>query len=384
MIKLSHAQLSALSSLTVLIPTVAGREDWLGICLDSIRNQPGGKDVQILVSGNGTGEQTRQIAESFEVEFIQRVKRMSSDAHGAAFMRDVRSEYFWVIGDDDVVPRGALLEVVDAIAGSGAEARPVDAVIGRSQYFKRDDFSDLGPATPPSALWKAGNYFDLSSAAMATSGHAALGAFIYRTSLFSQRNLDRYRGTSHNVFGAFWDGLAEVQDLQVKVLETAIVHLRQAQKEWDHSPIGTSLGLKKYYALLPESVSKQIPSAHDSLLRRTAIRFAASCPDEERPILAEYVQIHDSRQFLASALSRLPRPLATWCVARLPPKNWRRSPAFVFRRVAGVFKKSLTRAVPALRTWGNPGNHFEKNMKDGTAPAPDKNSTRSSYPQDLS
>jgi hypothetical protein len=361
--KLSQAQLSALSSLTVVIGTVVGRDKLLGTCLASIRDQPGGKDVQILVSGNGTGEQTRQIAKSFEVEFIQQVQRLSAEVHNAAMMKGVRSEYFWIVGDDDVLPRGALLEVADATAPSDRGVRRVDAVIGRSLTFKRDDFSDLGPPTPPSSLWKAGNYSDLAAVARATSGEAALGAFIYRTGLFSLKNLDRYRGTSHNVFGAFWDGLAGVQKLQVEVLDSAIVHLRQAQKEWDHSSIKTSLGLRKYYALLAESVSMQIPSASRPLDRRKALRFAASCDRRERPILEEFVRTYDSREFLALTLSRLPQPVATWCVARLPPENWRRIPTTVSHRVTGVVGKSLAFAVSALRSCGNPAGHVKKRQR---------------------
>lgn len=306
----SVEKLNALSELTIVIGTVTGREFLLDELLKSIRNQLGGEHVHICVSGNGTGPITKEISESCGVQFVQRPSRLPAEIHCIAMVESVSTKYTWIIGDDDILAPGALMTVVDSIASSNLDGRPLHAIIGRVRAFTLDDLSDLGQPNPGSSEWTSGNYCEMWDIANATRGVADLGAFIFQTSLFRLPNYNRYSGTSHELFGAFWDGLAERDQPRVRVLEHSVVFRRQGnRKEWDYSPLHTYVGLRRYALLLPESVSKRRLTASFHLSRRSALYLALTRESGEQLILNEYLSYLDSYDFLAVSISKIPYPL---------------------------------------------------------------------------
>jgi glycosyltransferase involved in cell wall biosynthesis len=304
-------QVRALSRLMIVVPTVAGREQMLRDSLASVRNQPRGDLVRILVSGNGTGERTQQIAQSFGTQFVHHRVRMKAAEHAIFLLNNVTTEFIWVLGDDDILAPGALVTVVDIIADSDTEIYPLQALIGRARNFTQEDLSDLGEPKPELSAWHAGEYSELLAIASATNGMSKLGAFIFRVGLFSLENYNRYTGTSHEIFGAFWDGLAELPHPRVRVLDDSLVFQRQTQKEWDYSSTRTLAGLRTYIGLLPTPVSNaRLSVTNLHLTRRSALGLASTCEKDEKPTLLEYVSTFDSSEFLAVSLAKIPHPLA--------------------------------------------------------------------------
>lgn len=311
---LSRNQAEALKLVQIVIPTVDGREDFLRLCLTSIRSQPGGTDLEVLVSGNGTGAETLGIAASYGTEFRQISPQISAASHEVKIMENTNRDYVWIIGDDDHLADGAISEVLNTISNARLSGAPLSAIIGRAQSFSKDDFSDLGPPIPPEKDWKPGTYSDLDGIGQATLGAAHFGAFIFRADLFKVRNYKRYSGTSHELFGALWDGLSQASDPSTQVLDFALVHLRQAEKRWDFSEIRTIRGLRKYDTLLPNGIRETRLGIKRHLSRAKALRYASICSKSDRGVLLELVETFNSYSPVARFLARLPQPPARFLV----------------------------------------------------------------------
>jgi glycosyltransferase involved in cell wall biosynthesis len=294
--------------LTVAIPTVASREDWLRSCLDSIFQQAESGVLEIIVSGNGTRSITREIAENYGVRFIHHPVRLSAADHYAALIDGVEAKYVWLLGDDDLLEGDSVPQVLQAIRSNLNAGTPLDALVGRARMFA--DPSLTGMSEPIPEAWKPGRYSDLAGLADATGAQVHHGAFILRRDRFTLSNYWKYAGTAHEIFGAFWEGLAAAERLEVQVLPETLVLLRQAEKEWDHSKVRTYVGFRRYLELLPESVAQYSAKQRPPLSVGEALRVVAACPPEDRQYLQDFVSWHSSVGIMTRIAASVPAPVA--------------------------------------------------------------------------
>jgi hypothetical protein len=220
-------------SLTIVVPTVPGREAWLGEALSSIRTSIGAHDVQVVVSGNGTKGESGEIAISLGCEFIQHDQPMSSEEHGRILSSLADTKYLWPFADDDIMPPDAVSVVLRALG----ENNDCVALLGRARTFSDPALCGLGTAVP--LEMEVGCYGDLESLARATKGWAALGAIVVQPSCLSGEDYDRFLGTSHAFFGQVWMSVERHINQGCVVVPEVLVDSRMAEKAWDESYIRT-------------------------------------------------------------------------------------------------------------------------------------------------
>jgi len=291
-------------SLQVVVPTVRGREAWLEECLESIRGQAGGEKVGVLVSGNGTSETTRRIALSYECDFKFQRERVPPEAHMLLIHSYFKSDFVWLIGDDDHMSPNALYKVLTLLEKAEETGLRPAAVIGRVQYFSAPDKSDLGIPMP--GYWKPGTYSNLTDIGEATHGGNHLGAFVFDSQLFTAQDLEKYGGTEHSIFGAFWEGLERARGATTYVLDEVLLHMRQAKKEWDASPTEVRLGVKRLVKLLPPEIARHRVHYRNTHLTRTkALELASVATREDRHILKALVAEFNSFSIGSRGLARV-------------------------------------------------------------------------------
>lgn len=296
--------------LQIVIPTVPGREEWLDECLASIRAQDPAMQFDVKVSGNGTADWTQEIARKYGSKFIQRPTKLRPERHARAILGETKAEYLWIIGDDDLLAPGALELVSNILPRSVPLPTDPLAIIGRVRYFTAPDYSDLGMPRPDSSYWRPGSYREISTLAKATHGQNHFGAFIFRTRLFSVSDLDKYEGTEHSLFGAFWEGISRARGEVTLVLDDCLVHMRQAEKAWDASRTAVRLGVKKYVRLLPPEISAYLHHLNSHLTCRKSLEMASITAQDEREVLQQLVSHYQTFSIGAKLLARLPQPIA--------------------------------------------------------------------------
>lgn len=305
----SGALLAAVESLTIVIPTVRGREELLRACLVSVRSQTFGELVEVVVSGNGTTPASQEIAEEFQARFFHYPERLHAHDHTKKILERLNRTYFWFVGDDDLMAPQALKEVLGVLLEAEQNGVLLDEVIGRARIFSAENMSDLSEPHPDLSQWEPGFYESLIEVAGACKGVTHLGAIVFRTSLLSSDAMDRYRGTSHEIFGGFWEGLVgRNQGPRVVILEAPLVLLRQVKKEWDNSFIKTQLGLRHFKRMVPEPISRVYLAgevSHFSL--GDAVRASSLSIRGERTVMREYVITFPSRDPFALVVAQMPR-----------------------------------------------------------------------------
>jgi hypothetical protein len=255
-------------SLTVLVMTIPGREKWLAESLASIRASVGTHDVTVLVSGNGTSDDSRRIASSFGCKIAQHDLQMSAEEHGRLLSSLVSTEYVWPFADDDIMPPDAVSIVVRALNGNPGCV----ALLGCARSFSDPACVGLGEAVPLGI--ETASYSDFRSLAMATRGEAHLGAIVARTSCLMREDYDRFVGTSHAFFGQVWMAVERNIRLGAVIVSEVLVDFRMSQKAWDESYVQTGAGLNRFFNLLPSEISSLKRAGRSSLPLREFARVA--------------------------------------------------------------------------------------------------------------
>jgi hypothetical protein len=239
---------------TIVIPTIAERSDWLAQCLDSILPLPDDGSVELMVSGNGVGAPTREVCSIRSVHMIERSERLSATDHGRTLIGIGSGAWTWIVPDDDLLAPGAVTCVLDILR----EHSP-DALIGCTRRFTSDDQSDLSVPVPPGRAREVVR--NLASVGRSTGMRIDLGAFLYRRNLLTPEMYDKYRGTSHDIFGALWDAMAVPSSPVVVVTPDVLIWARQSVKAHDAGAWDTLMGMLKLAELVPAEVR---PFAEDS------------------------------------------------------------------------------------------------------------------------
>lgn len=313
--------------LTIVIPTIAERAQWLADCLDSILPIPEGSQAEVVVSGNGTGEATRQVCRLRSVRLVEHGVRMTASQHGRALLEMDLGHWIWFVPDDDLLSSDGVTTVLRYLR----EYSP-DVIVGRTRRFVRPDLSDLSVPVPSIRPFLVTS--DIRAMAEATRMRIDLGAFVCRSGLLSTESYDRYSGTSHEAFGALWDGLISLSAPRVVITPEVLVYARQANKAHDDTAWRTWIGMLRVAELLPRGI-RDIASAvsGEVVSFRPVIRAVA---EGERP--SRY-DIPNSVWECTSRVQRGAFRLATHCppaLARLALFARRRLPFLSRARGAPV------------------------------------------------
>jgi len=99
--------------LTIAIPTL-NRADLLPRAIESALVQTS-RDIEILVSDNGSTDETRQVIQRFEgrgVRTFSHARTMSAAQHGTFLMHQAQGEFFLGLSDDDYIEPEFAAEVI--------------------------------------------------------------------------------------------------------------------------------------------------------------------------------------------------------------------------------------------------------------------------------
>lgn len=262
--------------------------------------------MPVIVSGNGTTEVSKQIAIDFNAKFLFHPQRLSPDEHHQKILEEAKNEYIWIIGDDDILAPQSLLTVAELLSKGAAPS----AIIGRAASFSNPDRGDLGPPLPSDQDWAPGCFSGLEALGRATGAELHYGAFLFRKPIVRPENFVRFEGTSHGLFGAFWDGIAECEDEVSIVVPKVLVYLRQQEKEWEFSRISTLLGLARFQDLLPADLFIDRPQRRPKLTRSKALSLAVSRSVQDKSDLLALIETYESHDFLSKQFAVMPPKIA--------------------------------------------------------------------------
>lgn len=276
--------------------------------------QFGERNIDLKVSGNGTTNETLEVALRHQARFVLRQPKITSEEHIKTLFMEASEEasYVWLIADDDIVAPGAVEKVWEIFSNSSRRNFALTGVLGRSRYFDLDDPARLRAVAPIDAEWIPGFSTNLDDLAARTRGVVRFGTFVVNSNLVSRENLAKFDGTAHGLFGGFWEGLKESARFCIQVLEDPLVFLRVSKKEWDDPRITTLLGRRRFERLLPPEVAKEILRGDRRLTNRQALKLASEAQAFEKHNLRALVLTYDSFELGSRFLSKTPRLLATF------------------------------------------------------------------------
>ena len=265
--------------LTIVIPTVQGRETWLSQLLHSIESLSQNTDIEILVSGNATGQSTEDLSKKFSTQFYYRNQKLTADRHHRKLIEEISDGYVWFIGDDDFIKPEVILKVVEILKKSGP-----DILIGKATFFEKDPALD---SWPTGDTFIEGEYISISDVAQATGSMLRFGTFVFNRSSVSLVDYDYFADTSHQIFGMIWRAIFR-KNLRTLVLNSEIIFLRQSTKEWDLPPLRIMLGGMKYVELLPEEVARNVKTKKKVIKLREFVELIYTTQHVDYTYLVEY------------------------------------------------------------------------------------------------
>jgi len=124
--------------LTIAIPTY-NRADCLKLLLSELAKQIPGDSVELIISDNASPDNTPEVVEHFASQgMIFRYTRnnvnVGGDANFLQCYEMAQGEYFWIVGDDDVIVPGGLKRILSIL-----EKRKYD-LINVSSYAYHDEY----------------------------------------------------------------------------------------------------------------------------------------------------------------------------------------------------------------------------------------------------
>jgi glycosyltransferase involved in cell wall biosynthesis len=112
--------------LTIAIPTYNRAhllDGLLALMQDEMHSQPG---VELLVSDNASTDGTAELLEAYqcrvpEIRILRNETNTGADANILQCFEKARGKYVWIFSDDDLIARGSLGRVLEAISGTDYE-----------------------------------------------------------------------------------------------------------------------------------------------------------------------------------------------------------------------------------------------------------------------
>lgn len=238
--------------LSVCIPTY-NRLHYLRQSLDTLLSQAEEQGVDVFVSDNhstdGTSAYLHVMQQQFKrLRYSIQEENIGLDRNMLEAIGNGKGQYILPLGDDEVLPPGALSVIVKALD----DAPDVLVLNGWHTDAK------LAPTRIHLAPSVAGTEFQSAAAAFEMLwDKMPFGSFLASRECFMSQHSARYVGTSHAYTGAVWEALAareaSGESCKIKCMSEPTVLLRGGEKTWRNDAALIMLyEIPKWFSLLEE------------------------------------------------------------------------------------------------------------------------------------
>ena len=133
--------------LTIAIPTFNRAAQLQGLLLALESQVAGVPDVEVLVSDNGSPDNTPEVVASAVGRFrragarlrvFRQPSNIGSDANFAFCFAQASGHFFWMCGDDDLIVPEAVAEVLQLLQAPDGTAAELDMIYATSYGFRKD------------------------------------------------------------------------------------------------------------------------------------------------------------------------------------------------------------------------------------------------------
>jgi glycosyltransferase involved in cell wall biosynthesis len=262
--------MNAFPTLSVCIPTF-NRLGYLKEALATLLPQAQLYDVEVCVSDNHSDDGTEQflceLANIYPLlRYIVNPENIGLDRNMLKAISMGKGDYIYPIGDDDILPDGSLLEILQEIK-KGDDVLILNGWHTTSSLIKK--WTHLSPSIAGSLFYRSDEAF------MALWDKMPFGSFLASRECFLEKYSQRFIGTSHAYTGAVWDALDDIEinkgSCSVRCIEKPIVLLRGGVKTWRKDAALIMLYEIPYWFSLimqKKSYNKIVPAIRSEFLRK--------------------------------------------------------------------------------------------------------------------
>lgn len=309
--------MKAVPILSVCIPTF-NRLQYLKEMLALLLPQAEMYGVEVCISDNhstdGTALYLYEVAKAYPwLRYVINPVNIGLDKNMLMAMSMGKGRYIYPIGDDDMLPDGSLLEILQGIENS-------DDVLILNGWHTTSSLTPKWTHLSPSIAGYS--YNQASEAFVALWDKMPFGSFLASRELFSEKYFERFIGTSHAYTGAIWDALADIEKskgrCQVRCMEKPTVFLRGGEKTWRNDAALIMLyEIPKWFSLLVEketyrSVAPEI--REDFLTKQTRLsvlaQFRAIGQLEKNDVTKLGMECTPEQVRKLTRISRIPKSIA--------------------------------------------------------------------------
>jgi len=219
--------------LTIAIPT-RNRGNFLKETLESLVSQPLFDTINIVVCNNNSDDNTHEVLSKYEtipnILIYHNSETLSIDENMIKVAKFVTSKYFLWLGDDDLIKKSKLKEILGILNNGN-----YDLILLNAEYISVDFATSYGTTlslnenityTVPKDFFKQHCF------------NTPFGSVILNTKGFTKslKNIQKYMGTSHAYGSIFYDYLSRKYNnehiVNIFVVADDYIFLRKVKKTW--------------------------------------------------------------------------------------------------------------------------------------------------------
>jgi glycosyltransferase involved in cell wall biosynthesis len=254
--------------LSIVIPTYK-RCRLLARLLETIAPDAERLGVEVCVvdncSGDGTAERLAVLSAQYpSIRYKVNAETVSIDENMRLAMLMADGIYVFPLGDDDILPSGSLLYIIDELAHD-----PDMLSLGGQSISA--DFTPLPKLQYSEDVF--GQQFHDPRNALLKLNVQPFGSFVIKRKIIAFETFSRYSGTYHAYLGIVWDGLAqkflENGSVSIRCSSEPLVYLNSgAEKTWTSSMIEVFfVKVPQYLTLLPDVLQAEAKILLEAWLR---------------------------------------------------------------------------------------------------------------------
>lgn len=255
--------------LSIVIPTYK-RCELLTHLLENIAPEAELLGIEVCVvdncSADGTAELLAALSAQYpSVHYKVNAETVSIDENMRLAMQMANGIYVFPLGDDDCLPTGALISIIDELAHDpdmlslGGQSIGADYTPLPELQYSEDVF---------------GQQFHDPRKALLKLNVQPFGSFVVKRNVIADEAFSRYFGTCHAYLGVVWEGLAqkfiEKGAVLIRCSSKPLVYLNSGiEKTWNSSRLEVFfVKVPQYLSLLPDVLQTESQFLLDAWLRR--------------------------------------------------------------------------------------------------------------------
>lgn len=218
--------------LSVCIPTY-NRASYLDQCLSVLVPQAIANNINIIISDNASTDATSEIISKYRQDYsgitcYYQPHNVGYDLNHKTVIKLAKTEFSWLLGDDDVIMEGALKKVIDVLRSNlSCELLLINGIITDNE---------MRPTGSQFSLKENILLSNCNDLMKSYGDKLTFGMVIINSRMFNQINADRFIGTAHFYSGGVYEYLAVNYLLKhsnsILILKDPLVCLRQGEREW--------------------------------------------------------------------------------------------------------------------------------------------------------